>query len=272
MTIWVIWQETDFCNNIWEERLYNATVGVIYCFAFFNLKEGRSRYRAFVFYTIIIFENLAFLAVFYWIKPIYDPEHSFSYWLITSSFAIVIVSMTIGLVSMLVYYRFFHPAGPIRPCMRQSVDFQEDIDELKRNSEKPQGQSSPDFVVYSTSGDVENRSSPVQNNRARRINYSRSFKTSCPPSKRSRETSHATSHSPEAELAQQMAAISPISTRNYRERAIDCGGSMSPIITQPLQDRVDSAYGTDSNRTGSPPQKVNESPNSSQNSNSTAFR
>ena len=32
---------------------------------------------------------------------------------------------------------------------------------------------------------------------------------------------------------------------------LDCGGNISPVImtTQP-QDRVDSAYGTDSNRTG----------------------
>ena len=42
MTAWVVWQNTDFCTNIWEERLYNAVVGVIYCFCFFNLKEGRS--------------------------------------------------------------------------------------------------------------------------------------------------------------------------------------------------------------------------------------
>jgi hypothetical protein len=49
---------------------------------------------------------------------------------------------------------------------------------------------------------------------------------------------------------------------------------MSPMLStsqphhgQLPQERVDSAYGTDSNRTGSPPQKANESPNSSSNSN-----
>ena len=64
MTGWVIFQNTDFCTTQWEERLYNAIVGVIYCFAFFNLKEGKSRYRIIIFYAIIILENYAFLFVF----------------------------------------------------------------------------------------------------------------------------------------------------------------------------------------------------------------
>ena len=70
MTSWVIWQDTDFCKNPWEERLYNAVVGVIYCFAFFNIKDGKSRYRASIFYTVVILENLAFVAVFYWLEPL----------------------------------------------------------------------------------------------------------------------------------------------------------------------------------------------------------
>ena len=64
MTGWVIYQNTDFCQTQWEERLYNAIVGVIYCFAFFNLKEGKSRYRIIIFYAIIILENYAFLFLF----------------------------------------------------------------------------------------------------------------------------------------------------------------------------------------------------------------
>jgi hypothetical protein len=45
MTGWVVWQHTEFCTNRWEERLYNAVIGLVYCFSFFSLKEGRSRYR-----------------------------------------------------------------------------------------------------------------------------------------------------------------------------------------------------------------------------------
>lgn len=45
--------------------MYNAIVGVIYCFCFFNLKEGRSRSRAVIFYTVIVLENFAFVTLFY---------------------------------------------------------------------------------------------------------------------------------------------------------------------------------------------------------------
>ena len=105
MTAWVVWQDTDFCREMWEERLYNAVVGVIYCFCFFNLKEGKSRYRASIFYCIIIVENLAFLAVFYWSRPIYDNKNTFDFWLVTAAFTLEIASMMIGLSSMLIYYR-----------------------------------------------------------------------------------------------------------------------------------------------------------------------
>ena len=102
MTTWVIFQETDFCPNPWEERLYNAVVGVIYCFCFFNLKEGRSRYRASLFYSVIIFENLAFLGTFYWMKQdVYDPQDQLSYFLVTSAFTIVLGSMTLGKKNLL---------------------------------------------------------------------------------------------------------------------------------------------------------------------------
>ena len=38
MTVWIVGQKTDLCKTAWEERIYNAVVGVIYCFCFFNLK------------------------------------------------------------------------------------------------------------------------------------------------------------------------------------------------------------------------------------------
>ena len=139
------------------------------------------------------------------------------------------------------------------------MDFESDLEELKRagkltpQQEKQNKSSSlaPDFVI---TDENTNSSSPVlRPPRRSRVTYSRSFKNSCPPLKRSREVSSATTNSnsvgttpPEVEFAAQVATISPISNRqHYRERAIDCGG-MSPVL--PTQERVDSAYGTDSNR------------------------
>lgn len=61
MTIWIITQKTDFCESYWEEKIYNAVVGIIYCFCFFNLQEGHSRWRLLTFHVIIIFEVGLFL-------------------------------------------------------------------------------------------------------------------------------------------------------------------------------------------------------------------
>lgn len=52
MTLWLVVQDTDFCATWWEERLFNAVVGVIHIFCFFNMKEGRSRWRMVSFYTV----------------------------------------------------------------------------------------------------------------------------------------------------------------------------------------------------------------------------
>ena len=38
------------------------------------------------------------------------------------------VGTVMGLCAMILYYRFFHPAGPINPCVGESVDLKYDID------------------------------------------------------------------------------------------------------------------------------------------------
>jgi hypothetical protein len=73
MTLWIIFQKTDFCQTPWEECIYNCVVGVIYCFCFFNLREGQSRQRAFAFYVIIISQNLVCLGLFLTLAGIPKP-------------------------------------------------------------------------------------------------------------------------------------------------------------------------------------------------------
>jgi len=105
MTIWVILQKTEFCPTMWEERIYNCIIGLIYCFDFFNLREGRSRYRVFVFYSFIITQNLIFLTMYI----LYSKDIITNYTMI--SIAIVIIGgMLVGLINMLLYYGKFHPS------------------------------------------------------------------------------------------------------------------------------------------------------------------
>uniref|UniRef100_A0A8C3T0V2 XK-related protein n=1 Tax=Chelydra serpentina TaxID=8475 RepID=A0A8C3T0V2_CHESE len=109
MTFWIIQGETDFCMSKWEEIIYNMVVGIIYIFCWFNVKEGRSRCRMAIYYTITLAENAALTGLWY---MYYDRQA-------TSDFnALIIVcvvssSFALGIFFMLIYYCLLHPNGPV---------------------------------------------------------------------------------------------------------------------------------------------------------------
>ncbi|CAH6777335.1 Xkr4 [Phodopus roborovskii] len=107
MTFWIVHCETEFCITKWEEIVFDMVVGIIYIFSWFNVKEGRTRCRLFVYYFVILLENTALSALWYLYKA---PQ-------IADAFAIpalcvVFSSFLTGVVFMLMYYAFFHPNGP----------------------------------------------------------------------------------------------------------------------------------------------------------------
>ncbi|CAM4586079.1 XK-related protein 4 [Lepidochelys kempii] len=107
MTFWIVHCETEFCITKWEEIVFDMVVGIIYIFSWFNVKEGRTRCRLFIYYFVILLENTALSALWYLYKA---P-------LISDAFAIpalcvVFSSFLTGIVFMLMYYAFFHPNGP----------------------------------------------------------------------------------------------------------------------------------------------------------------
>lgn len=105
MTIWVILQKTEFCPTVWEERIYNCIIGLIYCFDFFNLREDRSRYRVLVFYTVIVAQNLVLLTMY----TLHFKDTIGNDTMIAIASAII-GGMLVGLTSMSLYYGKFHPS------------------------------------------------------------------------------------------------------------------------------------------------------------------
>ena len=89
MTLWVYLQNTDFCDTWVEERIFNAVIGVIYLFCFFNLKEGNSRYRVTIFYAIMFGENVILLMLWYF----YNEAES---WYEPVAFSVVFGGFAIG--------------------------------------------------------------------------------------------------------------------------------------------------------------------------------
>uniref|UniRef100_A0A8C9WQ18 XK-related protein n=1 Tax=Scleropages formosus TaxID=113540 RepID=A0A8C9WQ18_SCLFO len=108
MTFWIIQGETDFCMSKWEEIIYNMVVGIIYIFCWFNVKEGRTRYRMFIYYLITLAENAALTVLWYLYR---GPQISdFSALIVV---CVVVCSFALGMFFMFVYYCLLHPNGPI---------------------------------------------------------------------------------------------------------------------------------------------------------------
>lgn len=108
MTFWIIQGETDFCMSKWEEIIYNMVVGIIYIFCWFNVKEGRTRYRMFIYYFITLTENAALTVLWYLYR---DPQTTDFYGLIIV--CVVVCSFALGMFFMFIYYCLLHPNGPI---------------------------------------------------------------------------------------------------------------------------------------------------------------
>ncbi|XP_032808691.2 XK-related protein 6-like [Petromyzon marinus] len=106
MTFWIITVETDFCMSKWEEILVDMLMGVIYIFCWFNVKEGKTHRRMFAFYLIVLTENSAMMLLWYFNR---DPLATDAYALPLLCFSVI--SFSLGMAIMLVYYGFLHPGG-----------------------------------------------------------------------------------------------------------------------------------------------------------------
>lgn len=63
MTSWIISMQTNFCNTKFEELGFNAVLGVIFIFCYFNPIDNATRYRYLAFYFFMFFENTALMAL-----------------------------------------------------------------------------------------------------------------------------------------------------------------------------------------------------------------
>ena len=171
-----------------------------------------------------------------------------------------------GLSAMMLFFRFFHPAGPINPCVGESVDLKYDFNDeaMSRkenenktgNVQKRSNETSPDFEIeFEENGYMEKQNMTPPPVPKRKIRHSRSFKKSF--SKRDHiPQQRKISYENEMAFPDENLEDNYIQRRSFDE---------SPTTNKTLAttDRGgDSAYGTDSNRTasrnnGSPPQAGN---------------
>ncbi|XP_072913271.1 XK-related protein 6b isoform X2 [Hemitrygon akajei] len=107
MAFWIIHGGTDFCMSKWEEILFNMVIGIVYIFCWFNVKEGRTRYRMFAYYTVILTENAALTFLWY----LYRDPTTTDFYAITA-LCTVFICFIAGAAFMFLYYGLLHPMGP----------------------------------------------------------------------------------------------------------------------------------------------------------------
>lgn len=122
MTIWLICQRTRFCTDEdgkehpYREKLFSAVIGFIYIFCFFNTREGMTRKRVVLFYSIILVENSLFVSMWY-------PHRTFRGIVSVAALGVVWGGLVFGIVCMMLYYRFYHPSLPVQGIFLQKRSF-----------------------------------------------------------------------------------------------------------------------------------------------------
>ncbi|KAJ8717190.1 hypothetical protein PYW08_005589 [Mythimna loreyi] len=136
MTFWIVVQKTTFCPNKLEETLYNVVMGFVYCFCYINLREGHTRYRLMLFYTLMISQNFGSLFLYVLIS---ETERQKKSWSIAAAICIIFGTI-VGILSMILYYRYFHSTGPIS-WKNDDIELNNKVDIQDSNNKRDRGGS-----------------------------------------------------------------------------------------------------------------------------------
>lgn len=93
MFLWIISMKTTFCNNLLEELFYNAVLGVIFIFCYFNPVDSPTRRRYSFYYSFIFVENS--ILIYFWYRAC-----DLNKWYRLPGFVACFVCFFLGLVFM----------------------------------------------------------------------------------------------------------------------------------------------------------------------------
>ncbi|XP_061820287.1 XK-related protein 5b [Nerophis lumbriciformis] len=101
-TFWMVSQQTDIIRSTSRWRVFNLILGAIHIFFFLNVKYGQSRYRMAGFYLVMFLENIFLLLASSWLFSMVS-------WDTVGIPLAVFCSFLIGVITVVLYYRFLHP-------------------------------------------------------------------------------------------------------------------------------------------------------------------
>lgn len=113
MFIWILTMKTSFCDNRFEEIIYNALLAIMFIFCYFNPIDNDTRYRYALFYAVMLCENTALLIAWYTSSQAFNSPLIFiaAYYLL----------FALGITTMIYYYLVHHPSRAVR-IIRDEVD------------------------------------------------------------------------------------------------------------------------------------------------------
>nr|XP_046164847.1 XK-related protein 5-like [Oncorhynchus gorbuscha] len=101
-TFWLVSQHSDIIKTPLRWRLFNLVLGAVHIFLFLNVKDGASRCRMAGFYLVMFIENALLLLAG-------SDFFSVASWDSMGIPAAVFCSFLIGVIALVLYYRFLHP-------------------------------------------------------------------------------------------------------------------------------------------------------------------
>ncbi|XP_072707345.1 XK-related protein 9 [Ciconia boyciana] len=107
---WTLKQHTTFCKSKKMEYLYRTVVGIILIFTFFNIKGRKTKVCISIYYATHTVVTLGILFVYIFWKPSIITEIHF-----TVVSILTILSLVLGIIFLVIYYRRFHPTAYGRP-------------------------------------------------------------------------------------------------------------------------------------------------------------
>lgn len=120
--------KTNFMDSAGGEWLFRATVGLIWYFSWFNVVEGKTRYRSLLYHLYIMVDVVVLCGLWCW--QIYSERPYFEetpfYAVITGG--IIVVVYILGLLVKGVYYKYFHPKIIIKESVTEESPALRDAD------------------------------------------------------------------------------------------------------------------------------------------------
>ncbi|KFV53294.1 XK-related protein 9, partial [Gavia stellata] len=107
---WTLKQHTTFCKSKKMEYLYRTVVGIILIFTFFNIKGRKTKVCISIYYATHTVVTLGILFVYMFWKPSIIKEIHF-----TIVSILTVLSLVLGIIFLVAYYRHFHPTAYCRP-------------------------------------------------------------------------------------------------------------------------------------------------------------